>query len=80
MRGIERFFVASILLWCAVCSYAATRPRLHGGRRLPDTKEDLSYWKRLLAVVTLSMVRGGGKYTPPSCVARGIGLLVIMNW
>ena len=75
LRGLNRFFAGSSLLWCTVCLYAATFPRLHGGRLLAETREDLPYWQRLLAIFTLGMVRGDRKNRPSSCVIRGFDLL-----
>lgn len=57
LRLVYHFLLAGVIFSCAGCLCVATYPRLHGGRKLPEAKEDLPYWHRLLAVVTLGVVR-----------------------
>lgn len=68
MQNVAIFFSACTLLWCAGCLYAASLPRLHGGKKLPETKEDLTYGQRLLAILTLGMVSRKRK-SVSSCTA-----------
>lgn len=51
-------YLAWTLFWLAGFLSVARQPRLHGGKNLPDTKEDLTYWRRLLTTVVLWTVRG----------------------
>lgn len=57
LRTVTLVFAGITMFWCTGCIYAARRPLRHGGRVLPSQPETLGFWRRLLAVWSLGLVR-----------------------